>query len=40
MSSGVERHGVIARLAQGLARPFPGVAGLTAAMLEDNKWPT
>ena len=39
MPSGIERDSVVARVPQGLARPFPGVAGLTTAVLKDNKRP-
>ena len=39
MTSGIESYRVVASVPQGLASPFPGVAGLTAAMLQDHQRP-
>ena len=39
MTSGIESYGVVASVPQGLAGPFPGMTGLTTAVLEDDKRP-
>ena len=36
---GIKSDRVVARVPQGLAGAFPGVAGLTAAMLQDHQRP-
>ena len=37
--AGIESYRVVTRVPQGLASPFPGVAGLTTAVLQDDKRP-
>ena len=39
MTSGIESYRVVTGVPQGLTSPFPGMAGLTAAMLQDDKRP-
>jgi hypothetical protein len=38
MPASIERYSVVASVAQGLARAFPGVTGLTTTVLQDDKW--
>jgi hypothetical protein len=39
MTSGIESYRAVASITQGLASTFPGVAGLTTAVLKDYKRP-